>query len=214
MALIWLLVVVPYLLAGVVAGRGTKQPKEDTHFPLALDWAMNWGEWGPQAFCPQGTYAYAFELKVESEAAIDDTSMNGIMLYCRAPQDVGHDGVKPKVGTLEFTVTSTVQKWGDWQGKRECPEGFLTGVMMKSEAKQGILDDTAANDLEMQCNWSDFTINGGGNPWGTWSSYTTCPQGWAICGIETKVAAASAMDDTALNNVIMYCCDAAASLNS
>ena len=37
---------------------------KETHFILVLDWAMNWGTWGPQEFCPVGTFAYAFQIKV------------------------------------------------------------------------------------------------------------------------------------------------------
>lgn len=63
-------------------------------------------------------------------------------------------------------------------GKRECPEGLLTGLKMKSEEYQGIfIDDTAANDLEMQCNHSTITLNGGGNRWGYYSNWATCPEG-------------------------------------
>nr|XP_045611200.1 vitelline membrane outer layer protein 1-like [Procambarus clarkii] len=194
-------------ILGVVGG-GRQLLQDDLHIALNLDWAMNWGEWGPEAFCPDGTFAYAFDIKVETEGSADDTSMNGITLYCRALADVGHDGVPPKKDAKEFSITSTVQRWGDWRGRQACPEGLLTGLKMKSEAYQGILeDDTAANDLEMQCDWSTFTLSGGGNEWGDWSDFATCPDGWAICGIQTKVEADSATDDTALNNVIMFCCE-------
>ncbi|KAK8401925.1 hypothetical protein O3P69_001200 [Scylla paramamosain] len=180
---------------------------KETHITLALDWAMNWGTWGPQEFCPEGTFAYAFQIKVEPEDASDDTSMNGIQLICRQPVDVGHDGHPPREGAKEFSITSNEAKWGDWRGKRVCDEGLLTGLKMKSEEYQGFfIDDTAANDLEMQCNHSTTTLNGGGNRWGHYSNWATCPVGWAICGLMTRVEAESATDDTALNDVRMYCC--------
>ncbi|KAK4291769.1 hypothetical protein Pmani_035424 [Petrolisthes manimaculis] len=161
---------------------------------------MNWGAWGQAEYCPPGTFATAFEIKVESEDATDDTSMNGIRLYCNNLID--------NKQTKELTVSSTVQKWGDWMGKRECPSGqVLTGLRMKSEEDQGnFVDDTAANDLDMQCSHSTFTLNGGGNHWGYWSTWASCPEGWAICGLETRVESESAGDDTALNDVRMYCC--------
>ncbi|XP_071523173.1 vitelline membrane outer layer protein 1-like [Panulirus ornatus] len=193
-------------LLGLVAGD--EASRDDSHVTLALDWAMNWGEWGPQVYCPLGTFAYAFQLKVELEDAIDDTAMNGIELFCRDPVFVGHDGIPPRKNAREFTITSTVQRWGDWRGKRECDEGYLTGLRMKSEEDQGFfIDDTAANDLEMQCDWSTTTLNGGGDSWGRWSNWVSCPHGWVICGIETRVEADSATDDTALNNVRMFCCN-------
>ncbi|XP_063606981.1 vitelline membrane outer layer protein 1-like [Penaeus indicus] len=193
----------------LVAGACTadEEPRDETHITLALDWAMNWGEWGPQVYCPLGTFAYAFQIKVEGEDHMDDTAMNGIELFCRAPADVGHEGQPPKKDAKEFSITSTVQQWGDWKGKRECATGYLTGLRMRSEEDQGFfIDDTAANDLDMQCNWSTDTLNGGGDHWGDWSSWESCPHNWAICGIETRVEADSATDDTALNNVRMFCC--------
>ncbi|XP_042237659.1 vitelline membrane outer layer protein 1-like isoform X2 [Homarus americanus] len=203
-----LLVTVDLCVATGMGAGGEENPVGDNYLTLTLDWAMSWGVWGPKAYCPTGTYAYGFNIKVESEGAVDDTSINGIMLYCRAPGDVGHDGISPKVDAGEYTITSTVQRWGDWRGKRECFQGFLTGLKMKSEEYQGIIeDDTAANDLEMQCNWSTETLNGGGNHWGYWSDYADCPDGWVICGIETRVEAETATDDTALNDVRMFCCD-------
>ncbi|XP_045118100.1 vitelline membrane outer layer protein 1-like [Portunus trituberculatus] len=193
------------LAAASVVSRDDRA--KETHITLALDWAMNWGTWGPQEFCPEGTFAYAFEIKVEPEDSNDDTSMNGIQLYCRLPMDAGHDGLPPRKGAREFSITSNVARWGNWRGMRSCTEGLLTGLKMKSEEDQGFfVDDTAANDLEMQCNHSTTTLNGGGNHWGFYSSWATCPEGWAICGLMTRVEAESATDDTALNDVRMYCC--------
>ncbi|XP_071522314.1 vitelline membrane outer layer protein 1-like [Panulirus ornatus] len=202
MARTGLLVPVFLLLLGTVSSK-----KNENYIILALDWAMNWGEWGPQVFCPPDTFTYAFQLKVETEDAFDDTAMNGIELYCRSLRDVGQGGAPPRKDAREFGITSTVDPWGDWMGKRECPQGLLTGLKMKSEEDQGIFDDTAANDLEMQCDWSTYTMNGGGDHWGKWSSWVSCPEGMAICGIETRVESQTATDDTALNDVRMFCCD-------
>lgn len=51
----------------VVEGRGlhaTNTEEKETHLTLALDWAMTRGSWGPEEFCPEGTFAYAFQIKV------------------------------------------------------------------------------------------------------------------------------------------------------
>ena len=53
--------------ASVVSRGGTE---DETHITLALDWAMNWGTWGPQEFCPEGTFAYAFEIKVRTYSVV------------------------------------------------------------------------------------------------------------------------------------------------
>lgn len=56
-------------------------------------------------------------LQVESEGATDDTSMNGIELFCRSPLDAGHGGQPPKKGAREFSITSNFEKWGEWRGE-------------------------------------------------------------------------------------------------
>lgn len=169
---------------------------------LVLDWAMHLGKWGNEEFCPYGTFAYAFRIKVESEKVADDTSMNGIELYCRNPRE--HSQLKESA--KEFRITSAVGKWGQWRGWKECKDGLLTGLRMKSEMSQGDGDDTAANDLEMQCNNSNVILNGGGNRWGHYSSWAKCPMGSAICGLVTQVEPDIIGDDTALNDVQMFCC--------
>lgn len=199
--------VISALLLTVGVLSAPPDQKSVDHITLGLDWAMNWGDWGPQVFCPDGTFTNAFQIKVESESAVDDTAMNGIELFCQKPSDVHSIATFPEANATEYTITSTVQKWGDWKGKRECQTGYLTGLRMKSEKDQGWwIDDTAANDLEMQCDWSTETHNGGGDHWGYWSSWESCPHDWVICGIETRVESTSAADDTALNNVRMFCC--------
>lgn len=54
-------------ILGLVAA-GSALPVEESegeaYVTLVLDWAMNWGTWGPQEFCPAGTFAYAFQIKV------------------------------------------------------------------------------------------------------------------------------------------------------
>ncbi|KAK7066208.1 hypothetical protein SK128_017463 [Halocaridina rubra] len=88
-------------------------------------------------------------MKVESEDTDDDTSMNGIELFCRDAADVGHDNLPPDRihGNSPLHPPSSSGE----TVKRECGTGYLTGLRMKSEEDQGFwVDDTAANDLEMQ----------------------------------------------------------------
>jgi len=184
---------------------------EMKYVPLEIDYAMKWGAWGDTEFCPEGTFAYGFRIKVEDSTAKDDTALNGITLMCRYPGDVGSEGIFPKKKAWEANITSTVQKWGSWKGRRTCYRGFLTAVRMRTERNRGIfMDDTAANDLEMECNWSPKgRLKGGGTYWGKWSSWEECPQGRIICGIQTRVEDGLPIyeDDTALNDVRMFCCE-------
>lgn len=56
----------------------------------------NWGDWGPEQFCPEGTFAKGFRLKVQrwqggevSGGYGDDTSLNTIELICAKPTKDG-----------------------------------------------------------------------------------------------------------------------------
>lgn len=55
--------------------------------------------------------------QVESEGAVDDTSMNGIELICRNPVDVGREGHPPRKEAREFSITSNYDSWGEWRGE-------------------------------------------------------------------------------------------------
>merc|ERR1712168_665963 len=159
-----------------------------------------WGDWGPTEFCPEGSYATGFEIKVEEPQRVrrgDDTAMNGIKLYCRSAAD----------DTETAQITSTVYKWGDWLGVHNCRSTYLNAFQLRVETPQRtrvINDDTAANDMNMKC-IDEELLEGHGGHWGVWSGWQTCPEGRAICGLQTKVEGED-NDETALNSVIFYCC--------
>lgn len=157
---------------------------------------MQWGDWGPTEYCPSNSYATGFAIRVEYPIDGDDTALNAIQLYCRS-------GSNNEVGT----ITSSVQDFGEWTGKRQCRNGRLNAIRMRVEGNQGGNgDDTAANDLDMRCENGE-ELRGGGTGWGTWSSWQNCPSGQIICGIQTRVEGKQGKgDDTALNDAIFYCC--------
>lgn len=44
----------------------------------------SWGRHGIAEWCPHGTFAQKFGLKIESHQGLgDDTALNGIKLYCK-----------------------------------------------------------------------------------------------------------------------------------
>ncbi|NXM44606.1 VMO1 protein, partial [Gymnorhina tibicen] len=47
--------------------------------------------------------------------------------------------------------------------------------------------------------------NGSKGTWGDWSP--SCPRSWGVCGIHTRLQPPQGVgDDTALNDVKLYCC--------
>ncbi|KAK7143006.1 hypothetical protein R3I93_014234 [Phoxinus phoxinus] len=165
-----------------------------------------WGSWGSKDMCPSGTYANAFSLKVESFIdnlfGGDDTALNGIRLHC-----------VDRPGSRDYSaIASAVGGWGEWSDVQSCPSGFLTAFQLKVESRQEDGDDdTAANLIGFKCSGGDV-VYGEGKNWGNWGDFgdwsPTC-EGKGICGLQTRVeeSQGSEGDDTALNDVIMFCCD-------
>ncbi|XP_066446198.1 vitelline membrane outer layer protein 1-like [Eleutherodactylus coqui] len=155
-----------------------------------------WGEWGPIQRCPPGTIARGYSLKVEREQGSgDDTSVNAIRLHCIGESDP----------SAESVITSTEARWGEWTPVTWCPNGYPISFSLIVEKPQGDGDDTAVNNLLMEC--SDYTIlESCGNPWGYGEGWSgKCPRG--ICGIQAKVEKSQGDgDDTALNDVKFECC--------
>ncbi|XP_070607777.1 vitelline membrane outer layer protein 1-like [Erythrolamprus reginae] len=151
----------------------------------------DWGEWGPASFCMSGC-AVGFALKVEKHYVLhDNTAVNGIRLYCK-------DGRE---------IESKVGPWGEWTGNKMCRKGCLVSFSMRVQSYQGIFDDTAANNIQFKC--SDGVVlrniankNGRFGPWSQ-----SCPSA-GICGMKTRVENAQGpfRDDTALNDMVFYCC--------
>jgi len=96
-----------------------------------------WGSWAETGrTCSTGFNAY----NVKSEAnqgGGDDTSANGVMLYC-------NDG--------NPYITSNFGPYGSWTGHKQCPSGqVFCGIQTRVEANQGGGDDTALNGVDFAC---------------------------------------------------------------
>jgi len=188
-------------------GEGIQRPYVAEITP---DAGSNWGDWGSASFCPEGSWATGFQLKVEPDcgAFCDDTALNGVKLFCANPD-----------GTDRGEVTSTVGSFGGWKGVHRCsPRGSaIRGIQFRSEAEtrlrqQGVdndmrhMDETAGNNIDTLCMSGDVLVGDGGS-FGLWSDYVLCPDNTAVCGIKTKVEQSQgASDDTALNQITLYCC--------
>ncbi|KAK7143017.1 hypothetical protein R3I93_014240 [Phoxinus phoxinus] len=168
---------------------------------------MRWGSWGQKEICPTGMYVTGFSLKVagmwESLLVGDNTALNGIRLHCIDPS-------KSSSGPYEdyATVQSDVGSWGKWSDIKWCSKGFLTSFQLRVEPYQGTWDDTAANNIRFNCSGNAELLQGSGMSWGIWGDWTETCGGKGICGIETMVEQPQGVgDDTALNDVRMFCCD-------
>ncbi|XP_063886878.1 vitelline membrane outer layer protein 1 homolog [Scylla paramamosain] len=164
--------------------------------------ATSHGFWGKIESCPVGSYARAFELKVEKphSGVGDDTSVNAIRLYC-------YNAARKNTGN----ITSSTMNRGSWTGVYSCDEGdFLNGYNLKSQPDQvPFTDDTAANALRMYCSQSSDYLESPGNEWGSWLEPSFCGSGMGVCGLTTRVQEDQGIfgDDTALNDVRFQCCD-------
>ncbi|CAM4663374.1 unnamed protein product [Leuciscus chuanchicus] len=193
-------------IIGHVSSQSTEGPSERSfdrpyRSELTVSNGMSWGSWGPVDMCPSGKFAAGFSLKVETPLVFggDDTALNGIRLYC----------VDQSKDSSRYTsIESNVGGWGEWRDKRVCSSGFLTAFRLKVESSQGSGDDTAANSIDFKCSGGDW-VYGDGIHWGDWGKWSPTCEGTGICGIQTLVepSQGSEGDDTALNDVRMFCCD-------
>ncbi|KAH1177196.1 hypothetical protein KIL84_010898 [Mauremys mutica] len=135
----------------------------------------------------------------EYGGASDDTALNGIRLFCIKINSTS---------SAVYTVESDSGKFGQWSGITWCPTGFLTAFQLKVEVPQGILDDTAANNIKFRCT-SGAIIEGTGGSFGDYGGWSNACTRGGICGIETKQDPYhnAFVDDTALNDVRFFCCD-------
>ncbi|XP_050948884.1 vitelline membrane outer layer protein 1-like [Labeo rohita] len=162
------------------------------------------GSWGYREMCPGGTYAAGFSLKVENivYGTWDNTALNAIRLHCidelSSLLSLYHDYA---------SVQSEVGSWGRWTDIKWCPSGFLTDFVLQVKPIEVGIDNTAANNIMFRCSDGSFLV-GEGTYWGNFGDWSKKCEGKGICGIKTRIEEPQgAGDDTALNDVIMYCCD-------
>jgi hypothetical protein len=172
----------------------------------ALPGVGSWGGWQlDSSLCPAGMWAVGYQMRVEGSqggglsGGNDDTSLNSVNLLCQnlttgAQQWIGsHPGV-----------------WGSWYPGSTCSgsNNLLKGARMRIEAPQGGDDDTAANDVEFACTKIGRPHAPGGNPWGTWGSFASCPANTAVCGLNIRFEeSVGGDDDTAMNGLELECCN-------
>uniref|UniRef100_A0A671P6B9 Vitelline membrane outer layer 1 homolog a n=1 Tax=Sinocyclocheilus anshuiensis TaxID=1608454 RepID=A0A671P6B9_9TELE len=155
---------------------------------LTVPNGMKWGSWGYIDICPNGTYAAGFSLKPSYGFWDDNKGLTGIRLHC-----------------ISLSIQSEVGRWGWWTDIEWCACGFLTAFQLRVESYQLFGDDTAANNIMFKC--SREYLYGDGTHWDNWGDWSQMCWGTGICGIKTRIEEPQGSgDDTALNDVRMYCC--------
>ncbi len=157
----------------------------------------NWGGWTTATYCPPGSWASGYAMRVEpSVGSGDDTALNAVALYCsdRAGQRVAR--ISPHPGF-----------WGDWREGANCTQGaHFTHFILKVEPSQGSGDDTAANSVAFWCN-NQQRLEAQGGQWGTYGEWRGGFSNSAICGLRAKVEDRQGTgDDTALNDLEFFWC--------
>jgi len=159
----------------------------------------SWGSWQPRAFCRPGTWAVGYRMRVESsQGGGDDTALNSVQLLCK----------DPNTGATE-SVSSYDGIWGNWYNTASCAASgqFLNGAHMRIESSQGGGDDTAANNVEFSCTDSSTVQAPGGQGWGSWLGWSSCPAQSAVCGLSIRFEGSQGSgDDTAMNGLELLCC--------
>ncbi|XP_062977982.1 vitelline membrane outer layer protein 1 homolog [Elgaria multicarinata webbii] len=160
-----------------------------------------WGYWTWVDMCPEHSYAIGFSIKLEEYGGVgvDDTSLNGIRLFCSPEQ----------TRNVMYTVESDTGDFGEWSKIRWCPQdGALNAFQLKVEPYQVVNDNTAANNIKFRCS-NGVLMEEVGGLFGDYSEWSKpCPNG-KICGIQTKQESYQGImiDDTSLNDVRFFCCN-------
>jgi hypothetical protein len=156
-----------------------------------------WGEWTRPVYCPSGSWATGYAMKVESSLGSgDDTALNSVALYCRDRNGRSVSRISPHPGF-----------WGEWREGAFCSQGgLLTHFILKVESSQGGGDDTAANSVAFWCS-NQQRIEASGGSWGSFGQWRGGYQQAAICGVRAKVESSQGGgDDTALNDLEFTWC--------
>ena len=184
-------------------------PSYDAANPLVVDNGYYSGEWGYIDVCPTGYYVSGARLSADDSIVADDWGADAVKLYCK--HVVTYD--------VDYTITSTALEWGAWHDESHCGEEyFVTRFRMYSEPSQGDGDDTATNQLKIECtgpglNGSDrymLNVDGTDRDLAEWGSTSDrCPEGQAVNALQVKYEEDQGFweDDAAIGDVKMFCSD-------
>lgn len=203
------------LLASSASGKVSPYLRDDDWWVSKEIGATNWGKWGEWFYCPKGTYAIKFQIKLEGDCGDDDDSaMTGVRFVC---SDKAYSAVTDK----EQSANTGIGAWRDpWT---TCDEGaYLTGLQVWSE-KPDQTDDSAAHNIWAWCTdpikketkyvktkLDAFKDNDWKGLWGfvDQSDDDKCPENMAIVGFRSKAEPHGGVkneDDTGFNRIQFVC---------
>ncbi|XP_066475674.1 vitelline membrane outer layer protein 1-like [Tiliqua scincoides] len=99
-------------------------------------------------------------------------------------------------------------RWGRWGPAHFCSKGHAVGFQIKIEPFVMESDQTGMNAIALLCDDGETITSTIGPKRGRLGPKSNkCAEGY-ICGIQTRVQSPQYVeDDTALNDVKMFCCD-------
>lgn len=123
--------------------------------------------------------------------------------------------VLPK-SNISIISSPRVTDWGEWGDFDVCPENtYVMGMRLKTEPAQGPGDDTALNGVSFMCGVNgdnqktlhspERQIQSLVGSWGTWGVSYECPGSYAIGFQLRSESSQKGQDDTAANNVRIFC---------
>ena len=114
----------------------------------------------------------------------------------------------PSIALIFFPnlFSCDLHRWGEWGAPLSCSSGYLTAFRLRVQRPLVQEDETAVNDVQFECSSGQVLAGNGllNGEWGPWSGH--CPAG--ICSFESRIQEYQGVfsDDTALNNLLFYCC--------
>ena len=154
-------------------------------------------------WCPANSFVYNVALRSEGSLGSggDDTALNAITLGC----------YDRSTGAYTGNITSTQGGFGSWLATATVLPYVVgnpvVGGNMKIEGSQGSGDDTAANAVQLKAFNTSIVTPNASTAFGSWGTMQSCPSGFAVCGVETKVEGNQGSgDDTSLNGIAFTCC--------
>ncbi|NWQ79622.1 VMO1 protein, partial [Columbina picui] len=182
------------LLAGLACAAGQGQQRdlrERDALVISVPNGAPWGDWTWTEMCPKGFYASGVSFKVQP------------------PRCGSSCLLLPHPPATAPTIFSPPSRWGQWSEPQWCPhQGRLVGFALRVQPPhhEVLLDEVAATSARFICS-DGHVLEGPGSAWGQWGGWSPqCPR--AVCGIQTRQDPAWGLkrDDTALNDLRLFCC--------